>query len=570
MFKRKNRQHKNSEPKANNVITTAVETKESAPADAAAAANAVPADAAPADTATADTATADTAPADTVAAATDTTSDTNTAPEVSPEDSAAQDSSAKDSDAQDSSTKAKGKHKNNKSKAKTTAPAASEPAGNEGNGAEAKDAETKVEVDSKTQESSDATESTEAKTEDSAETEPEAEAKPEAKPEAKAETEAEAPVADQQEASAEPSESTSDASPVPTQTEQNLDSGSPSAAGDSDETALNTSRVSKQRLKTVVTADQEGEMAELEAQQKSAQAKEAQNKEQTGTPPSSDSPRAKDDKPVNDVFKSKIIVITSGKGGVGKTTSAAAISTGLALQGHKTVVIDFDVGLRNLDLIMGCERRVVYDFINVIHGEARLNQALIKDKNCDNLFILPASQTKDKESLSYHGVGLVLKELSDMGFEYVICDSPAGIESGALIALYYADVAIVTTNPEISSVRDSDRIIGILNARSRRAVNNWDPIDTRLLLTRYEPSRVEKEEMLSRENIQELLNIPLLGVIPESKDVLNASNTGVSIIHDKKSDAGQAYADSVDRLLGKEIPLRFVDIKKTFWEKLFG
>ena len=568
MFKRKNRQHKNSEPKANNVITTAVETKESAPADAAAAADAVPADAAPADTATADTATADTAPADTVAAATDTTSDTNTAPEVSTEDSAAQDSSAKDSDAQDSSTKAKGKHKNNKSKAKTTAPAASEPAGNEGNGAEAKDAETKVEADSKTQEGSDTTESTAAKTEDSAE--PETEAQPEAKPEAKAETEAEAPVADQQEASAEPSESTSDASPVPTQTEQNLDSGSPSAAGDSDETALNTSRVSKQRLKTVVTADQEGEMAELEAQQKSAQAKEAQNKEQTGIPPSSDSPRAKDDKPVNDVFKSKIIVITSGKGGVGKTTSAAAISTGLALQGHKTVVIDFDVGLRNLDLIMGCERRVVYDFINVIHGEARLNQALIKDKNCDNLFILPASQTKDKESLSYHGVGLVLKELSDMGFEYVICDSPAGIESGALIALYYADVAIVTTNPEISSVRDSDRIIGILNARSRRAVNNWDPIDTRLLLTRYEPSRVEKEEMLSRENIQELLNIPLLGVIPESKDVLNASNTGVSIIHDKKSDAGQAYADSVDRLLGKEIPLRFVDIKKTFWEKIFG
>ncbi len=567
MFKRKNRQHKNSEPKANNVITTAVETKESAPADAAAAADAVPANAAPADAAAADT-----VPADTVAVATDTTSDTNTDPEVSTEDSAAQDSSAKDSDAQDSSTKAKGKHKNNKSKAKakTTAKDTSEQESNDGNGAEAKDAEAKVEVDSKTQESSDATESTEAKTEDSAETEPEAEAKPEAKPEAKAETEAEAPVADQQEASAEPSESTSNASPVPTQTEQNLDSGSPSAAGDSYETALNTSRVSKQRLKTVVTADQEGEMAELEAQQKSAQAKEAQNKEQTGTTPSSDSPRAKDDKPVNDVFKSKIIVITSGKGGVGKTTSAAAISTGLALQGHKTVVIDFDVGLRNLDLIMGCERRVVYDFINVIHGEARLNQALIKDKNCDNLFILPASQTKDKESLSYHGVGLVLKELSDMGFEYVICDSPAGIESGALIALYYADVAIVTTNPEISSVRDSDRIIGILNARSRRAVNNWDPIDTRLLLTRYEPSRVEKEEMLSRENIQELLNIPLLGVIPESKDVLNASNTGVSIIHDKKSDAGQAYADSVDRLLGKEIPLRFVNIKKTFWEKLFG
>lgn len=389
----------------------------------------------------------------------------------------------------------------------------------------------------------------------------------EAKTEAKAE-ESENP--EPKESAAEEAAKTDAAEEKAEEAEEPAAEAAEAAAGDKDaEESLNTSRISKQRLKSVVSADQEGEMAELEAQQ-SAQAKDNQDKGATAKTVAADSARAKEDLPVNDIFKSKIIVITSGKGGVGKTTSAAALSTGLALQGHKTVVIDFDVGLRNLDLIMGCERRVVYDFINVIHGEARLNQALIKDKNTDNLYILPASQTKDKESLSYHGVGLVLKELSDMGFEYVICDSPAGIETGALIALFYADVAIVTTNPEISSVRDSDRIIGILNARSRRAVNNWDPIDTRLLLTRYEPSRVEKEEMLSRQEVQGLLNVPLLGVIPESKDVLNASNTGVSIILDKKSDAGQAYSDAVQRLLGKEVPLRFVDIKKTFWSKIFG
>ena len=312
-------------------------------------------------------------------------------------------------------------------------------------------------------------------------------------------------------------------------------------------------------------------MAELEAQQKSAQAKEAQNKEQTGTTPSSDSPRAKDDKPVNDVFKSKIIVITSGKGGVGKTTSAAAISTGLALQGHKTVVIDFDVGLRNLVLIMGCERRVVYDFINVIHGEARLNQALIKDRHTDNLYILPASQTRDKDALTYQGVGKVMKELSDMGFEYIVCDSPAGIEAGALIALYYADEAIVTTNPEVSSVRDSDRIIGILNARSRRAEQNLDPVIPKLLLTRYVPERVDKGEMLSNDDIQELLSIPLLGIIPESPDVLKASNAGETIILNQESEAGKAYDDAVERLLGKEVPFRFYQAKKKgFLAKLFG
>ena len=277
------------------------------------------------------------------------------------------------------------------------------------------------------------------------------------------------------------------------------------------------------------------------------------------------------DRPVDEIFKAHIIVITSGKGGVGKTTTAAAISTGLALKGHKTCVIDFDVGLRNLDLIMGCERRVVFDLINVIHDEAKLSQALIKDKHSENLYILAASQTKDKDSLTYSGVGRVLKELSDMDFEYIICDSPAGIESGALIALYYADEAIVTTNPEVSSVRDSDRIIGILDAKSRRAEQGRDPVEHRLLLTRYVPSRVTSNEMLSIKDVQQILTIPLLGVIPESPDVLKASNIGETVILNNDSHAGQAYQDAVDRLLGEDRPLRFIsEEQKNFWQKIFG
>ena len=269
-------------------------------------------------------------------------------------------------------------------------------------------------------------------------------------------------------------------------------------------------------------------------------------------------------------FKARILVVTSGKGGVGKTTSAAAIATGLALKGHKTAVIDFDVGLRNLDLIMGCERRVVYDFINVIHKEAKLNQALIKDRHVENLYVLPASQTKDKDALTLEGVGRVLRELDKAGFEYVVCDSPAGIETGALMALYYADEAIVTTNPEVSSVRDSDRIIGILNSKSRRAEMEWDPVEAKLLLTRYVPHRVTKNEMLSVEDVQELLTIPLLGVIPESPDVLKASNAGNSIILNQDSDAGKAYDDAVERLLGHEVELRFVTEKVGFFAKLFA
>jgi septum site-determining protein MinD len=265
----------------------------------------------------------------------------------------------------------------------------------------------------------------------------------------------------------------------------------------------------------------------------------------------------------------RIIVVTSGKGGVGKTTTSAAIAMGLAKKGHKTAVIDFDVGLRNLDLIMGCERRVVYDFINVINGEASLNQALIKDKNCNQLYILPASQTRDKDALSQEGVGKVLEELSK-DFKYIICDSPAGIERGAHLAMYYADDAFVVTNPEVSSVRDSDRMLGILASKSRRAEQNKEPIKEYLLLTRYSPERVKLGEMLSVEDVQEILSLHLLGVIPESKSVLNASNSGMPVILDEKSDAGQAYADIVARYLGENKPHRFIEDKKGFFGKLFG
>ncbi|CAJ0998971.1 Septum site-determining protein MinD [Sodalis praecaptivus] len=267
----------------------------------------------------------------------------------------------------------------------------------------------------------------------------------------------------------------------------------------------------------------------------------------------------------------RIIVVTSGKGGVGKTTSSAAIATGLARKGKKTVVIDFDIGLRNLDLIMGCERRVVYDFVNVIQGDATLNQALIKDKRTENLYILPASQTRDKDALSRDGVEKVLNDLSTMEFDFVVCDSPAGIETGALMALYFADEAIITTNPEVSSVRDSDRILGILSSKSRRAESGQDPIKEHLLLTRYNPGRVSRGDMLSMEDVIEILRIPLVGVIPEDQSVLRASNQGEPVILDEESDAGQAYSDMVDRLLGEERPFRFIEEeKKGFLKRLFG
>jgi septum site-determining protein MinD len=267
---------------------------------------------------------------------------------------------------------------------------------------------------------------------------------------------------------------------------------------------------------------------------------------------------------------SKVIVVTSGKGGVGKTTTSAAFAAGLALRGHKTVVIDFDVGLRNLDLVMGCERRVVFDFINVINGDANLSQALIRDKRIENLYIFPTSQTRDKEALKREGVDKVMEQLRKE-FEYIICDSPAGIEHGAMTALYHADSAVIVTNPEVSSVRDSDRIIGILAAKSRRAEKREKPVEEHLLLTRYSPDRVKKGEMLSVDDVKEILSVPLLGIIPESETVLKASNTGVPVILDPQSPAGRAYEDAVARFLGEQREMRFLlPERKRLFGGLFG
>ena len=266
----------------------------------------------------------------------------------------------------------------------------------------------------------------------------------------------------------------------------------------------------------------------------------------------------------------KVVVITSGKGGVGKTTSSASIAAGIAMLGHKTAVIDFDVGLRNLDLVMGCERRVVYDFVNVLKREAKLQQALIRDKRVEGLYILPASQTRDKDALDMEGVGRVLDELRE-SFDYIVCDSPAGIEKGAQLAMYYADEAIVVTNPEVSSVRDSDRVLGLLDSKTRRAELDQTPVSTYLLLTRYSPKRVKKGEMLSVDDVLELLGIPFLGVIPESQSVLQASNQGCPVILDDLADAAQAYEDVVYRFMGQERPHRFLaEEKRGFLKRLFG
>ncbi|EEX16111.1 septum site-determining protein MinD [Citreicella sp. SE45] len=267
----------------------------------------------------------------------------------------------------------------------------------------------------------------------------------------------------------------------------------------------------------------------------------------------------------------KIIVITSGKGGVGKTTSAAAISAGLAKLGHKTVVIDFDVGLRNLDMIMGCERRVVFDFINVIQGDARLKQALIKDKRLETLFVLPTSQTRDKDALTKEGVEAVLNELKEE-FDYIICDSPAGIERGAQLAMYFADEAVVVTNPEVSSVRDSDRVLGLLASKTHRAEKGAsEPVRPRVLITRHDQGRIDKGEMMTVDDVLEILAVPLLGIVPESQAVLRASNVGVPVILDEPSAAGKAYEDAVARLTGEDVEMKIESEKRPgFIQRIFG
>ena len=265
----------------------------------------------------------------------------------------------------------------------------------------------------------------------------------------------------------------------------------------------------------------------------------------------------------------KVIVVTSGKGGVGKTTSTAAIGAALAQRGEKAVVIDFDVGLRNLDLVMGAERRVVFDLVNVIQGDAKLPQALIRDKRLDTLYLLPASQTRDKDNLTIEGVDRVMEDLKKE-FDWIICDSPAGIERGATLAMRHADMAVVVTNPEVSSVRDSDRIIGLLDAKTLKA-ERGERVEKHLLLTRYDPVRAERGDMLKVDDVLEILSIPLLGIIPESQDVLRASNIGSPVtLADQRSAPALAYLDAARRLAGEEVPMTVPSEKRGLLGKLFG
>jgi septum site-determining protein MinD len=267
---------------------------------------------------------------------------------------------------------------------------------------------------------------------------------------------------------------------------------------------------------------------------------------------------------------SNVVVVTSGKGGVGKTTSSASLGASLARAGGKVVVIDFDVGLRNLDLVMGAERRVVFDLVNVVQGDAKLPQALIRDKRLDNLALLPASQTRDKDALTEEGVGRVIDELRE-SFDWIICDSPAGIEKGATLAMRYADTAVVVTNPEVSSVRDSDRIIGMLDSKTRRA-EAGERIDKQLLITRFDAARAARGEMMSVDDVLEILAIPLLGIVLESPDVLTASNLGCPVtLHNPTSPAAKAYDDAARRLMGETIAIRTPREQKTgFMSRLFG
>jgi septum site-determining protein MinD len=265
----------------------------------------------------------------------------------------------------------------------------------------------------------------------------------------------------------------------------------------------------------------------------------------------------------------QVLVVTSGKGGVGKTTSTAALGAALAQAGQTVVVVDFDVGLRNLDLVMGAERRVVFDLVNVIQGAAKLQQALIRDKRIDTLWLLPASQTRDKDALTANGVARVVAELKQK-FDWVICDSPAGIERGATLAMRHADSAVIVTNPEVSSVRDSDRIIGLLDSKTEKA-EKGGRVDKHLLISRYDPARAARGEMLTINDVLEILSIPLLGVVPESEEVLRASNVGSPVtMCNPSSAAARAYCDAVRRLRGENVPMTIPTDKKRFMEKLFG
>jgi len=264
----------------------------------------------------------------------------------------------------------------------------------------------------------------------------------------------------------------------------------------------------------------------------------------------------------------KIITITSGKGGVGKSTTTANIATALAKYGKKVVAVDFDIGLRNLDMILGLENRIVYDVVDVMEGNCNLAQAIIKDKKTNNLHFIPASQTKDKNVLDKDKVKKLLEDLKKE-FDYVLVDSPAGIESGFEHSIFLADRAIIVTTPEISAVRDADRVIGIIDAKSQKAING-EEVEKHIIINRLKPDLVEKGDMLSVEDMLHILSLPLIGVVPDTEEIISSTNLGEPIVHNEKSLAGEAFRRIAKRIEGEEIPLLDLKVNNGFFYKLKG
>jgi septum site-determining protein MinD len=263
-----------------------------------------------------------------------------------------------------------------------------------------------------------------------------------------------------------------------------------------------------------------------------------------------------------------VITITSGKGGVGKSTTTANIATALALRGKKVVAVDFDIGLRNLDMILGLENRIVYDVVDVMEGKCNLSQAIIKDKRTQNLHFLPASQTKDKTVLDKQKVEKLINDLKEK-FDYILIDSPAGIESGFEHSIYLADRALVVTTPEISAVRDADRVIGIIDAKSKKA-QEGEEVQKHIIINRLKPELVEKGEMLSVEDVLHILALPLIGVVPDDEDIVKSTNLGEPIVLNEKSLVGEAFRRIARRIEGEDVEFLDLKSKKGFLDKLKG